>query len=65
MDKHFGDRHDHRRHFSHTEVDADWDNQGSHRGRSRAHRARHKPLEKYSRTRRYEWFDDADDGDDE
>ena len=62
MEKHTGDRHGHRRHISYTDIDGDrGEYPESRRDRPRTHRIRHKPLEKYSRTRRHEWFDEADD----
>lgn len=61
MQKHFGDRHDHGRQFTYTEMDGDWENQESRSGRSRTSRVRHKPLEKYSRSKQQDWFDVADD----
>lgn len=63
MQKQIGDRHGQRRHFTYTDMDGDWENQDSRRGRSRTNRIRHKPLEKYSRSQRYEWFEEERDDD--
>ncbi len=61
MHRHHGDDHRNDKYFARTDFDGDWVHSQSRRERGKARRVRHRPLEKYSRTKRIDWFEDFDD----
>ncbi len=61
MHRHHGDFGRNDKFFAHADFDDDWADTRSKRERAKVRRVRHRPLEKYSRTKRIDWFEDFDD----
>lgn len=59
MQRHFSDRRSSRKHFGFADMDDE--QEYSRRNRSKVRRVRHKPFEKYSRSKRVDWLEDPDD----
>ncbi len=59
MHKHHGDHGRSNKFFETTDSDTDWERPRSKRARAKR-RARHRPYEKYTRTRPIDWLDDFD-----
>lgn len=59
MHKHFSGRRNDSKYFAYADIDGDRDQ--PRRNRNKIHRVRHKPYEKYSRSRQIDWFEDEDD----